>query len=39
MKILQFLTFLSASLSAALALPNDVSPRQSTCTSPKLRKE
>lgn len=38
MKLLQF-TLLGASLSAALALPSDISPRQSTCTSPKLRKE
>lgn len=38
MKLLQF-TLLAASLSAALALPSDISPRQSACTSPKLRKE
>lgn len=38
-KLLQSFTVLSASLSAALALPSDISPRQSTCTSPNLRKE
>ncbi|KAK1831521.1 hypothetical protein QBC39DRAFT_92827 [Podospora conica] len=38
MKLLQSLALLSASLNAALALPSDISPRQSTCTSPKLRK-